>query len=151
MNLLLKRIPLADYTIGHLSIDGVYECDTLEDKIGDINKNGVFDGNEKKVFGETAIPYGEYRIDMKTISPRFSKVIQYKFCGGRLPRLIGVNSFEGVLIHIGNTPKDTHGCILVGKNKIKGQIVESTAAFIALYSKLKAADDRGEIIKIKII
>ena len=52
MKLKLKRIALnKDYTIGKLYIDDVYFCDTLEDTVRDLNKNGKFDGNEKKVHG----------------------------------------------------------------------------------------------------
>lgn len=150
--LLLERIAIRDeYTIGRLSINGQYQCDTLEDRIIDKNKNGKIDNGEVKVFGESAIPYGEYIIDMNTVSPRFSKVKQYKFCGGKLPRLLNVPGFDGVLIHIGNFTKDTHGCILVGKNKVKGQLVESTETFVKLYEKLKAFNDAGHTIKIKIV
>lgn len=147
--LVLERIALKEtYTIGKLFIDGKYECDTLEDKVRDLNKNGKFDNGEVKVFGETAIPYGTYIIDMNTISPKFSKYKQYEFCKGRLPRLIGVNGFEGVLIHIGNKIEDTYGCILVGKNKIKGQLVDSTITFKALYEKLDKAHNDGFVIKL---
>jgi Family of unknown function (DUF5675) len=151
MELILKSVALNEtYTIGKLSINGTYFCDTLEDKRIDLNKNGIFDGNEKKVYGMTAIPYGEYTVDMTTVSPRFSKVKQYDFCNGKLPRLVGVKEFDGVLIHIGNTPKDTHGCILVGKNTIKGQLTDSTKMFKALYAILLEAHNKGEVIKIKI-
>ena len=69
MKLTLKRIALRDtYTIGRLYIDGVYFCDTLEDKVRDLNKNGKFDNGENKVYSETAIPYGIYKVDMFNLS-----------------------------------------------------------------------------------
>ena len=108
MILTLKRIALRDtYTIGKLYIDDVYFCDTLEDKVRDLNKNGIFDNGEVKVKGQTAIPYGEYEV-VWAYSPRFKKFT---------PRLLNVNSFSGVLIHAGNDSTDTDGCILVGQNK----------------------------------
>ena len=56
MQILLKRIAKKDtYTIGKLYIDGEYFCDTLEDKNRDLNKNGIFDGGEKKVYAQTCI------------------------------------------------------------------------------------------------
>lgn len=144
MKLALKRIALRDtYTIGRLSIDGVYFCDTCEDRVRDLAK-------EKKVYGETAIPAGTYGITMKVQSPKYKSRAQYRFCDGYLPRLIDVPHFEGVLIHIGNSATDSAGCILVGKNKAKGQVLESTDTFRRLYPILKSADERGEKITITV-
>ena len=65
MKLTLKRIALRDtYTIGKLYTDDVYFCDTLEDKVRDLNKNGIFDNGEVKIKGQTAIPYGEYEVNI---------------------------------------------------------------------------------------
>jgi hypothetical protein len=75
------------------------------------------------------------------VSPKFSKKTAYQFCGGRLPRLINVPAFDGVLIHIGNTANDTEGCILVGKNTEVGKVLQSTVTFRALYEVLKQAKD----------
>lgn len=151
MKLLLKRIALRPtYTIGRLYVNGERFCDTLEDAVRDLNKNGKFDNGEKKVYGQTAIPYGTYEITMKVQSPKFSQKSAYKFCNGYLPRLLNVPEFEGVLIHIGNYPKDTEGCILVGKNTVVGAVMESTITFKKLYPILKSASDRGEKITIEI-
>lgn len=152
MKLTLKRIALRPtYTIGKLYVNGKYECDTIEDTVRDLNHNGKFDNGEKKVAGITAIPYGTYSITMKVKSPRFSQKIQYKKCGGYLPRLQGVPEFDGVLIHIGNTAEDSEGCILVGKNTQVGRVTDSTVTFWALYNKLLKADISGEHIEIEII
>lgn len=113
MNILIKRINLQpDYTEGKLYINGVYYCDTLEDPNRDLNKSGVFDNGEQKVYGNTCIPYGTYKVILNE-SPRFKRV---------LPRLLNVPSFEGILIHAGNTVKDTSGCILVGNKGLSGQL-----------------------------
>lgn len=142
MKLKLKRIALRDtYTIGRLYIDDVYFCDTLEDKVRDLNKNGKFDNGEKKVYGETAIPYGTYKVDMNTVSPRFKNRVWAKPYGGKIPRLLNINSFEGVLIHPGTTSKDTSGCLLVGRNTIIGKLTQSQATFNKLMSKLKGQKD----------
>ena len=142
MKLILKRIALRDtYTIGRLYIDGVYFCDTLEDKVRDLNKNGKFDNGEKKVYSETAIPYGIYKVDINTVSPRFKNRVWAKPYGGKIPRLLNVNSFEGVLIHPGTTSKDTSGCLLVGRNTIVGNLTQSQNTFHKLMSKLKGQKD----------
>ena len=122
MKLKLHRLYFGDYTIGKLYIDDQYFCDTLEDKYRDLSK-------EEKVFGDTAIPFGTYQITVNK-SPKF---------GRDLPRLLNVPHFEGILIHRGNYAKDTHGCILVGENKIKGAVINSTPYEIKLVEMLKAA------------
>ena len=130
MRLELKRIAKReDYTIGRLYVDGEYFCDTLEDKVRDLTR-------ETKVYGKTAIPEGTYEVTLRVQSPRFSQKKQYDFCKGYLPRLLGVPSFEGVLIHVGNTAADTEGCILVGKNTVRGMVTDSLATLKKLYSRL---------------
>jgi hypothetical protein len=119
MKLTLKRVALRDnYTIGKLYIDNELFCDVLEDKVRDLNKDGdLLDKDENKVDGETAIPYGTYDIEI-TFSKRFQKM---------LPILLNVPHFSGIRIHGGNRAKDTHGCLLVGKNTNVGMITNSQA------------------------
>lgn len=138
MKLTLKRIALRPtYTIGKLYIDDVYFCDTIEDTIRDINKNGKFDNGEKKVYSKTAIPYGTYEITTSIVSPRFKDRVWAKPYGGKIPRLINVPSFDGVLIHPGSSADDTSGCLLVGKNTIVGRLTDSQKTFHALMKKIK--------------
>lgn len=122
MKLKLHRTYFGDYTIGDLYIDGVYFCNTLEDQVRDLSK-------ETKVFGQTAIPFGSYQVQVSR-SPKF---------GRDLPRLLNVPHFEGILIHRGNIIKDTNGCILLGENKIKGMVINSTEYEIKLVEILKIA------------
>lgn len=138
MELTLRRIARkADYTIGRLYIDGAYFCDTLEDTDRGLSQDKPLSTNvELKKAGVTAIPTGRYLVTLGVKSPKFSQYKQYEFCGGHLPRLLNVPAFEGILIHIGNTAKDSAGCILVGKNKVVGKVLESTATFRRLYEIL---------------
>ena len=116
MELILKRHTLKeDYTMGRLSINGTTFCDVIEDKVIDVNKNGKFDNNETKVYGESAIPYGTYEIIINQ-STRFKRL---------LPLLLNVPHFEGIRIHPGNTAKDSHGCLIVGKNTEIGKVTNS--------------------------
>ena len=148
MKLTLKRtFKGPQYTIGKLYVNGVYECDTLEDTDRDLYQTqSLLEIQSKKVYGQTAIPYGTYKIDMNTVSPKFKDRSWAKFCGGKLPRLIDVKGYEGVLIHVGNKAEDTLGCILVGENKVKGQVINSTASFNKLMKLLLQANiDREDI------
>ena len=130
-----------DYTIGNLYVDGEFFSNTLEDKNRDLNKNGRFDNGETKVYGQTCIPFGTYRI-IVNMSPKF---------GRELPRLLDVPHFEGILIHRGNTPENTLGCILVGENKVKGKVINSTPYEERLVRMMKEALSRGEDITIEIV
>jgi hypothetical protein len=139
MKLLLNRFHLAPtYTIGKLSIDGKPFCDVIEDVVRDKNKDGdLQDAGEAKVYGQTAIPYGTYKVQL-TMSNRFKKV---------LPLLLNVPEFEGIRIHAGNTAEDSHGCLLVGENKEKGKVINSAVTMEKLMAILKT----GKNIEIEII
>lgn len=155
MELTLRRIALRDtYTIGRLYVDDVYVCDTLEDCVRDLNRNGQFDYGERKVYGETAIPYGRYEVELNVKSPKYSNFAKYPWAkpyGGFLPRLKNVKNFDGILIHVGNTPRDSFGCILTGYNTIKGQLTNSRKAFATLMDKyLIPARTRGEGVVITV-
>jgi len=119
MKLTLERIYKADtYTIGKLFIDGVLFCDTLED---------VVRPTTEKVWGKTAIPNGTYKVILN-MSNRFKCL---------MPLLLNVPSFDGIRIHAGNTAEDTHGCLLVGKNTIKGKVTDSRKTFSDLMAILQ--------------
>lgn len=135
---LVRKYLKEDYTIGHLYIDGKYFCDTIEDKVRDYNKDGdLNDTNEQKVYSKTAIPYGRYEVTTDIISPKYSRISSYIWCGGYLPRLLNVPHFEGILIHAGNTASDSAGCLIVGDNKMKGRVINSMATLRRLYTELK--------------
>lgn len=143
MKLLLKRIALREsYTIGKLYIDGTYFCDTCEDRVRDINKDGdLNDIGEGKVYGQTAIPYGTYKVTMNVQSPKYSQRAAYAWCKGYLPRLLDVPHFDGILIHAGNDATHSAGCILVGENKVRGQVINSMATLKRLVNILRSTED----------
>lgn len=126
MKLTLKRIALKQtYTIGRLYIDGEYFCDTIEDKVRDLKK-------EPKIKGQTAIPYGTYEVITNVVSPRFKDRSWAKPYGGKVPRLVHVPGFEGVLIHPGTDQNSTSGCLIIGQNKIKGKLLIHKKPFMRL-------------------
>lgn len=144
-----------EYTIGKLYINGVYFCDTLENHDAGIYNNMTLQEVQKlKVYGNTAIGYGVYNFNIDVISPKFKDRKWAKPMQGKLPRLEKVTGFEGVLIHVGNTSKDTLGCILVGKdvnNGTKDFIQESTVTFHKLYDLIKIASDKKEELILEIV
>lgn len=156
MELILKRIALrSEYTIGKLYVDGEYVCDTIEDTVRDLDKDGKFANGEVKIPGKTAIPYGRYEITMKVKSPKYSNFSKYSWAkkyDGYLPRLLNVPHFDGVLLHPGNTSSESAGCILTGENKVVGKVINSVNTFRRLMDDyLVPAKKRNEKIVITII
>lgn len=152
MHIISERIAKkSTYTISNMYIDGVKFCNVLEDTDRGLTQDMPLEDIQKaKVYGKTAIPTGTYKVTLDIVSPKFSKYKQYKFCNGKLPRLIDVPGYSGVLIHIGNTEADTDGCLLVGQNNAMGKVTNSTATFKSLYDKMLEAVNRKENITITI-
>lgn len=144
-----------NYTIGHLYINNTYFCDTLEDPDRGLDSNmPTQEILKKKIKGDTCIPYGKYVVSMDIVSPKYSNFSKYpyaKIANGKMPRIMGVKGFDGILIHAGNTQKDTEGCLLVGYNKVKGKVIDSQSTWTSLYNKMKAAKDKGQTITIEYI
>lgn len=143
LNLRLERFYLGNsYTVGRLSIGEKYLCHTLEDITRDLNKDGDLDDpGETKIFGETSIPYGRYRVEV-SYSPKFRRL---------LPAVLGVWGFVGIRIHRGRYPSHTSGCILVGRNNIKGQLTNSEYYETTLTDLLYQHQLKGGIIYINVI
>ena len=152
MKLTIKRtITRSSYTLGKLYIDGVYFCDTLEDKDRGLTQNmSVEQIKSMKVPGETAIPKGTYRVTLDVVSPKFSKYPFYmQTCEGKLPRLIDVKGYEGVLIHVADGPKRDsllQGCIGIGNLSAEEYLMNGKKIFVELYNKLKGNNIELEII-----
>ena len=153
MRLTLRRIAKKEtYTIGRLYVDGIYVCDTVEDKDRGLKSHHPLEQISKvKVYGETAIPMGTYTIDMDKVSPKFSNRSWAKPYSGKIPRLLSVPGFESILIHPGNTAASSLGCILVGINDTVGRVYDSQRTFKSLMDdSLVPATDRGDNITITI-
>lgn len=152
MKLTIKRtITRNNYTLGELYIDGQFFCSTLEDRDRGLTQNmSVEQIKSIKVPGETAIPKGTYKVTLDVVSPKFSKYPFYmQTCGGKLPRLIDVKGYEGVLIHIADGPKRdslVQGCIGIGNLSAEEYLINGKKVFIELYNKLKGNNIELEII-----
>lgn len=93
-----------------------------------------------KVYSETAIPTGTYKIEV-TFSSRFKK---------KMPVLIGVKGFSGIRIHCGNDETHTSGCILCGFNKEKGKVVNSKVVTSKVYALIENAINNNNEVEITI-
>ena len=153
MKLMLDRKYKKDtYTIGRLYCDGQFICNTVEDKDRGISDKDSLDKIKKvKVYAKTAIPTGTYKITLDVVSPKFSQKPYYKaFCNGKLPRLLNVKGFDGILIHKGSNADSSAGCIIVGKNTVVGGVTNSQFYFEKLYKLLDEAYKKGETIELEI-
>lgn len=121
IKLKLKRQPSSSKsTTGELFINGVFFCYTLEDV-----------EREEKIYGETAIPRGTYKIVL-SYSSKFKRV---------LPMLLDVPDFSGIRIHRGVHAGHTEGCILVGFSKGVNEIYHSKVAEEKLVETLSTDED----------
>lgn len=149
MELKITRIfKTKSYTIGELDVDGKYLCDTIEDVVRPLPEvcpntpKGIACKCKEKVYGKTAVPAGTYKVKLG-YSNRFKRI---------LPQVLNVPHFLGILIHTGNSSRDTDGCIIVGTwdGKTEDWVSNSRVAFDKLMPLLKAAADKNEEITITI-
>lgn len=138
MEVVIERAWKRDkYTVGRFFINGERFCESLEDK----DRGLTQDMSEKeiakiKVYGETAIPTGRYRVKM-TYSPKFKRM---------MPEILGVKCFSGIRIHSGTTAKDSLGCPLLGRNTKVGMITESRKTCAEFERLLIAAGGECDLI-----
>lgn len=133
MELKLTRVQKTEkYTLGVISIEGRSETfPTVENKV---REDGI------KVPGETAIPAGRYKITLDIVSPKFSQYPFYmEVCEGKLPRLLDVPNFSGILMHCGRNETQSDGCIIT--NDYNAPLERSKTYYKALYAILKSATD----------
>ena len=130
-----------NYCIDKLYIDGKYFSDALEDPDRGLTDTMSLEEIKKiKIKGNTCIPYGTYNVTI-TYSPRFKR---------NLPLINNVKGFEGIRVHNGNTPQDSSGCVLLGFNKIKGQVIDSKVTVNKFIDIVQEALNKGEKVTITI-
>ena len=131
-----------DFTDGLFLNNGDFQVHTLEDEF-----------RNKKVYGETRIPNGRRKIELRTVGgfhERYLKKFGSGFHKGML-WIKDVPGFEYVLIHIGNDEDDTAGCLLVGMSNNadkKGFIGGSVEAYKKIYPIIRDAILKGEDVYI---
>ena len=152
MKLTVKRTALrSSYTLGALYIDGQFFCSTLEDLDRGLTQDMPLDLIKSlKIPGETAIPKGTYKVTLDVVSPKFSKYPFYmEVCEGKLPRLIDVKGYEGVLIHVADGIKRDallQGCIGIGNLSSEEYLINGKQVFTEFYNRIKGNDVELEIL-----
>lgn len=152
MKLTIKRTALrSSYTLGKLYIDGQFFCSTLEDLDRGLTQDMPLNLIKSlKIPGKTAIPKGTYKVTLDVVSPKFSKYPFYmKVCEGKLPRLIDVKGYEGVLIHVADGIKRDallQGCIGIGNLSSEEYLINGKQVFTEFYNRIKGNDVELEIL-----
>jgi len=142
MKLKLQRCSgMKDSTLGTLHVDDRFQCFTLEDEF-----------RAEKLAGETRIPAGTYVIELQSAGTMHEKYkAKYSDHRGML-HLMAVPNFEGVMIHVGNTERDTAGCILVGDMAMaNGELGQSVVSYRKLYGLVSNAILAGEGATIEVV
>lgn len=128
MILTLQRRPQdPNSTPGSLGINGVQQCFTLELPVRD----GL---------PGSAIPAGKYPIVLAP-SPKFmaSADAWTQLYASQMPHIEPIPGRSLIMLHWGNSPADTDGCILVGRTPATDAVWESRPAFAALYIEIQQA------------
>ena len=132
MKIVIKReIKGNTYTAGKMYVDDWYFADTLEPKTIDWS-------NEENTLGKTAIPEGTYKVEMR-YSTKFKT---------QMPFLQNVPHFEGIMLHVGNSVRDSRGCILVGTRTFPSVLTHSRDAVNRLI--LLIEEHKGESITVSV-
>lgn len=152
MTLLIERFWYTSRsTIGQLYLNEAdpaqtYQCDTLEDPVR-ADPNPATPANEAKVYGETAIPAGRYRLvlrkpDRDIWSPRNGRDLPET--DGCLLHLLDVPGYTGIYLHAFNDPGESLGCIAPGTRDpgIPDWIGGSRAALTRL---MRAVDEAAAV------
>lgn len=140
MNVVIERKWKKDtYTIGRVYVNGEFYANSMEDRDRGLTKDMPLKEIQRiKVYGETAIPTGEYIVKM-TYSPKYRRV---------MPQIMDVPGWSGVRLHSMNTAKDSEGCIGFGKNDKPGWISNSRSYMKAFEDRLRA---EGGTCSLKIV
>ena len=138
---LIRKYYRTKYTIGRLYVNNRFFSDCLEPPSLHLTERSALGTILiAKYKGYRAIPTGRYRI-LITRSRRF---------GRWLPLLLNVKGFEGIRIHAGNKPEDTRGCILLGFNRHKGYVLDSTRCVLTIVKMMTEAIEKGEKVFVEV-
>lgn len=132
MKIVIKRDMKGNtYTAGKMYVDGRHFADTLEPRAIDWIK-------EQKTMNKTAIPEGTYKLEMR-YSTKFKT---------QMPFVLNVPHFDGIMLHVGNSVRDSRGCILVGTRTYPSVLTQSRDAVNRLI--LLMEEHKGESVTLTV-
>jgi|TARA_R110000824_G_scaffold194123_2_gene376628 hypothetical protein len=118
VNLLLIRDDFSDKsTLGKMFLNGEMFCQTLELPYLD---------NQRSI---SCIPEGEYKVRLRTAKESATRDYLHLL-------VQDVKGRSYILVHIGNFPKDTKGCILVGQSRQQDRVNNSRIAMELLLKEI---------------
>lgn len=128
-----------DATVSLVKVDGKFVCFGLEDEY-----------REDKVAGETRVPAGTYRVGLRQVGGFHSRYsARFNDIHRGMLQVQDVPGFEYILIHVGNTDKDTAGCLLVGLGTQcavdEKSIQHSVRAYRQFYVMVREPARRGNL------
>ena len=129
-----------EHTNSLFLIDGRYQCEGIEDQY-----------QNSKIYGETRIPDNTYPIELRTEGGFHEKYLKrFDFHKGML-QISNVVGFKYVLIHTGNSDKDTDACYIPGFSDGRGKnwVSSSTEAYKKIYPIIIKALLKGEAVTIE--
>ncbi len=133
-------------TIGMISINQKTWC-SIEDKDRGLDQQMPLSEIQKiKVYGQTCIPYGRYRIAI-TQSARFTRLKKKPVF---TPEILNVPGFAGIRIHPANYASQLEGCVAPGTGKSTDMVTNSRTAYGEILAIINTAIKAGEEVWINI-
>lgn len=132
----------AEETVSKLTIDAEDYGVILEDQF-----------RAEKVMSDTRIPRKSYKLGLRKVGGHHARYsARYPSFHIGMIEILDVPNFQFILFHIGNTDKDTAGCLLNGTNfnEKDGRlfVTGSEAAYIKFYKKVAPAIEAGELVEL---
>ena len=126
------------YTIGNLLVDGKWYCNTLEPPLGT-------EAEMRTAGSRKCIPPGTYKVKLAWSQKFQEQLPRVEEIPPKQGGLGGLGTRSHILIHAGNTVKDTAGCILVGRNLQVGRVLDSRKTLNMILALIKTAIKKEQV------
>lgn len=141
----LRYIDDGESTLGLLFLRKKFFAYTLEDTF-----------REEKVAGKTRVPEGIYPLDFnKNLTPLTQQYQKSRPWFDYHLEVKNIPGFKNVYVHVGNTHKDTEGCLLIADGidaaSTSKMITYSRKAYERFYKTISALLKSGEEVQISIM